>query len=419
MNELIKVKDVLSLAKINDSLDRRFTEGVYELLVKHSDAKSPQERTGIEKGLKEKEQDIVQALFFAPVIYSSNLSSETMFFIKTRLSELAKSIPMVRSYLLRQGVFRNPDESWKSEVVSILANSGPLGSALSDELIAALKSDSNGQSILLPLIFQLDSVEAHEGLIKGIIEQYCHSTGTDDEYIQIAYDAVIAPCLRSSCTSDTKQHSLYQFLNNVPHPENGKPYDAQLRLLANLNFGDINHSGMIAIIDGSNRFMTEKSNSTFHEPRHNYVRYLLTRSWNQYAKCEKSNCFVHAEELMQRSLNKGYAASGILCTDRKFMNIDLYDDTDMLKALEEFLTKLEAPELKKAIAVQIALANSATPNPIRNPELKRVLKTFWDDCLSDPERNHARSEASGILGGTMNLSEGSGSKGKRGSGELA
>jgi hypothetical protein len=101
------------------------------------------------------------------------------------------------------------------------------------------------------------------------------------------------------------------------------------------------------------------------------------------------------------------------------MNIDLYDDTDMLKALEEFLTKLEAPELKKAIAVQIALANSVTPNPIRNPELKRVLKTFWDDCLSDPERNHARSEASGILRGTMNLSEGSGSKGKRGSGELA
>jgi hypothetical protein len=91
----------------------------------------------------------------------------------------------------------------------------------------------------------------------------------------------------------------------------------------------------------------------------------------------------------------------------------------MLKAFEEFLTKLESPELKKAIGVQIAIAKLITPNPIRNPELNRVLKNFWDECLSDPERNAASNDAAGILGGQMKSSEGSGSKGKRGSGKLA
>ncbi|HIO56845.1 MAG TPA: hypothetical protein EYN31_07380 [Candidatus Marinimicrobia bacterium] len=293
-----------------------------------------------------------------------------------------------------------------------------MGDELSDELIEALKSDPNGNSFLLPLLFKMKVAMDHEELIKEITEKFCQSTGTDEEYVQKTYDDVIGPCLRSSCSANTKQHSVYQFLNNVP-VEEGRPYKAQLDLLAILNVGVIDHSGMTAIIEGSNQFLEMKSSSSFHEPRHNYVRFLLARAWKQYAESEGAAYFDNATELMQLSKNKGYAATGILCTDKKFMNIELYDRSDMLEALEVFLAKLEAPELKKAIGVQYALAISVARNPIRNPELNRVLKSFWGDSLSDPERNHALNEADGILGGIMNSTDGSGSTGRRGSGKLA
>jgi hypothetical protein len=343
-----------------------------------------------------------------------------MSFIKTRLSELAKSIPMVRSYLLRQGVFRNPDESWRSEVVSIVAASCPLDPELSDELIDKLKSDPNGKSFLLPLIFQMDLAMDHEGLIIKTIEKHCHSKGTEEGYIQKTYDDVIAPCLRSSCSANTKEHSVYQYLNNVPlHPDDGKPWEAQISSLQNLICGDICQSGMFAIIDGSNKFLEEKGRRFHHgAPTHQYVRFFIPRTWSKYAECVGAAYFEHALELMRRSLSKDYAATGILCTFRESNNVALYDTPDMLEALEEFLTNLDDPNLKQAVGLQVALANSRHGN-IRNPNLRSVIDRFWKNSLTDSERSHASSQADRILGSTRHSQEGSGSKGKRGSGELA